>query len=46
MEVIAGLAHGFAIAFEPANLFWCFLGVVLGTIVGLLPGLGSRAVSD
>jgi putative tricarboxylic transport membrane protein len=43
MEVLAGLAQGFAIAFEPANLFWCFIGVVLGTIVGLLPGLGPSA---
>ncbi|HXV11369.1 MAG TPA: tripartite tricarboxylate transporter permease [Burkholderiales bacterium] len=43
MEVLAGLAQGFAIALEPANLFWCFIGVVLGTIVGLLPGLGPSA---
>ncbi len=43
MEVLAGLAQGFAIALEPINLFWCFAGVVLGTIVGLLPGLGPSA---
>lgn len=43
MEVLTGLAQGFAIALEPLNLFWCFLGVVLGTIVGLLPGLGPSA---
>jgi putative tricarboxylic transport membrane protein len=43
MDVLTGLAQGFAIALEPLNLFWCFLGVVLGTIVGLLPGLGPSA---
>ena len=43
MEVLTGLANGFAIALEPMNLLWCFIGVFLGTIVGLLPGLGPSA---
>ena len=43
MEIIAGFANGLAIAFQPANLFWCFLGVVLGTVVGIMPGLGPPA---
>jgi putative tricarboxylic transport membrane protein len=43
MEIIAGLANGFAVALEPANLFWCFVGVFLGTVVGILPGLGPPA---
>jgi putative tricarboxylic transport membrane protein len=43
MDVLVGLAQGFAIALEPLNLLWCFVGVVLGTIVGLLPGLGPSA---
>lgn len=43
MEMIAGLMHGFAVALEPMNLFWCFVGVFFGTIVGILPGLGPSA---
>ena len=34
---------GMSVAFAPANLLWCFLGVLLGTVVGILPGLGSPA---
>lgn len=43
MEVLAGLMHGFAVALEPMNLFWCFIGVFFGTVVGILPGLGPSA---
>ncbi|HEY6864392.1 MAG TPA: tripartite tricarboxylate transporter permease [Burkholderiales bacterium] len=43
MEVLSGLAHGFGVALEPANLLWCFVGVFLGTVVGVLPGLGPPA---
>jgi len=43
MEILANLAHGFAVALEPMNLLWCFLGVFFGTIVGILPGLGPSA---
>lgn len=43
MDVLSGLAQGFAIALEPMNLLWCFVGVFLGTVVGLLPGLGPSA---
>ncbi len=39
----AGLLHGFQIAFSPVNLLWCFIGSVLGTAVGVLPGLGPAA---
>jgi len=38
MEIAAGLLHGFALALQPANLLWCFVGVLLGTIVGIMPG--------
>jgi putative tricarboxylic transport membrane protein len=37
---IEGLAYGFSIALTPTNLFACFLGVLVGTIVGILPGIG------
>ena len=43
MDVLAGLAHGFAVALQPANVLWCFVGCLLGTIVGVLPGLGPAA---
>ncbi|OGA48987.1 MAG: hypothetical protein A3F74_25190 [Betaproteobacteria bacterium RIFCSPLOWO2_12_FULL_62_58] len=43
MEVINGLFHGFAVALTPINLWWCFVGVFLGTVVGILPGLGPPA---
>jgi putative tricarboxylic transport membrane protein len=37
------LLHGMSVAFTPGNLLWCFVGVFLGTVVGILPGLGSPA---
>ena len=43
MDVLAGLAQGFAVAAQPLNLWWCFLGVLIGTAVGVLPGLGPPA---
>ncbi|MDR7544507.1 MAG: tripartite tricarboxylate transporter permease [Armatimonadota bacterium] len=38
--MIEGLASGFLVALRPANLFFAVVGVVLGTIVGVLPGIG------
>lgn len=43
MDIVSGMMHGFAVALEPLNLFWCFVGVLLGTVVGILPGLGPPA---
>jgi putative tricarboxylic transport membrane protein len=43
MEVFAGLMQGFAVALQPMNLLWCFVGVVLGTVIGVMPGLGPPA---
>ncbi len=34
---------GFQVALQGGNLFFCFLGVVIGTLVGVLPGLGPVA---
>jgi len=39
----SGLLLGFEVAFNPVNLLWCFIGSVLGTAVGVLPGLGPAA---
>ncbi|RAE28931.1 tripartite tricarboxylate transporter permease, partial [Burkholderia multivorans] len=35
------LMIGLETAVTPENLLWCFVGVLLGTVIGLLPGLGS-----
>ncbi len=43
MDVLSGLLQGFAVALAPLNLWWCFVGVFLGTVVGVLPGLGPAA---
>ena len=43
MEIVSGLMQGFAVALQPMNLLWCFVGVVLGTVVGVMPGLGPPA---
>lgn len=34
------LLHGFAVVLTPANLFFCLVGTLLGTVVGIIPGLG------
>jgi putative tricarboxylic transport membrane protein len=34
---------GFAIALQPHNIFFVFLGALMGTIIGLLPGIGPAA---
>ncbi|MGZ5038288.1 MAG: tripartite tricarboxylate transporter permease [Usitatibacter sp.] len=43
MDVLAGLLQGFQVALTPANLAFCVVGVVLGTVIGVLPGLGPPA---
>jgi len=43
MGVLTNIAMGFAIALHPINLVFCFMGVLFGTLVGVLPGLGSIA---
>jgi putative tricarboxylic transport membrane protein len=40
MEVLQYLITGFSIALTPMNLFYCFLGCLWGTMVGILPGIG------
>ncbi len=40
MDVLSGLAQGFAVALDPINLLYCFIGVFIGTLVGVLPGIG------
>jgi len=40
VEIFANVALGFSVALTPTNLLFCFLGSVVGTLVGVLPGLG------
>jgi len=40
VDVIPALLDGFATAATPINLFWCLIGVTLGTAIGILPGIG------
>jgi TctA family transporter len=39
-ESLTGLWHGLQIATQPNNVLWCFVGVLVGNFVGVLPGLG------
>src|SRR3989338_3021323 len=41
MEALGNLLMGFQIALSPYNLFIATVGIVLGTIIGVLPGLGG-----
>ena len=41
MEEINALFHGFSVALTPFNLLLMFIGVTLGVIIGVLPGLGG-----
>ena len=43
MELLSNLELGFATAFTLQNLFYCFIGVLLGTLIGVLPGIGPIA---
>lgn len=40
IDVLHKLAHGVALSFEPSNLLYALAGSILGTLVGVLPGLG------
>ncbi len=40
MEALNALIAGFGVALQPMNLMWGFIGVTLGTFVGVLPGVG------
>lgn len=43
MEIIGFLGLGFSVALDPINILYCFIGVLLGTLVGVLPGIGPTA---
>ncbi len=41
MEELNALFHGFAVALSPLNVLLMFVGILLGVIIGVLPGLGG-----
>ena len=41
--MIDNLLLGFSLSFTPINLLFCFIGVSLGTLIGVLPGVGPVA---
>jgi len=40
LDIFHNLIYGFTIALQPINLLFCFFGTVLGTLIGVLPGIG------
>ena len=43
MDLFDSILYGFQVTFEPANLLFCAVGVLIGTMVGVLPGIGPVA---
>ena len=43
MELFDNLIFGFSVALSFQNLMYCFVGVLLGTLIGVLPGIGPLA---
>ena len=43
MDIFSGLLNGFSIALSGTNILFCFLGALIGTAIGVLPGLGPAA---
>ena len=43
MDLFANLSLGFGVAFTAQNLMYAFVGCLLGTLIGVLPGIGPLA---
>ncbi len=43
METLTHILNGFSVCLQPINLWYTFAGVFLGTVIGVLPGLGASA---
>jgi len=43
MDLFTNLGIGFGVALTPINLLYCFFGALLGTLIGVLPGIGPVA---
>jgi putative tricarboxylic transport membrane protein len=42
-DLLANLSLGFGVALHASNILFCFFGVLLGTLIGVLPGIGPTA---
>ena len=40
MDMFSGIINGFQQVMHPMILFYCFMGVLIGTLIGVLPGIG------
>lgn len=43
MDIATNLIAGFQTALQPENLYYCILGSLIGTLTGVLPGIGPLA---
>ena len=43
VDIFSNLILGFGVALTPVNLFYCLIGALFGTLVGVLPGIGPLA---
>ncbi|HEY0201327.1 MAG TPA: tripartite tricarboxylate transporter permease, partial [Burkholderiaceae bacterium] len=41
MQSLQDLWFGFGVAFQGTNLMWSFFGVLIGNLIGVLPGMGA-----
>ena len=41
MEALVSLMHGFGVLADPANILYMLIGIFLGVLIGVLPGLGG-----
>src|SRR5262245_34508031 len=40
MDALTHVLNGFSVSLQPRNLAYTFIGVLMGTVIGVLPGLG------
>jgi putative tricarboxylic transport membrane protein len=43
MDSLIHILNGFSVSLQPINLWYTFAGVLMGTIIGVLPGIGPSA---
>jgi putative tricarboxylic transport membrane protein len=43
MDTMTHILNGFSVALQPINLWYTFIGCFLGTVIGVLPGIGPSA---
>lgn len=43
MDLLSQISLGLDVALQPVNLLYCFVGVAVGTVIGVIPGVGTLA---